>query len=109
MGRRKVCRSVIAPPPISPPSSPAVRPDLAAARLNRVTAPTLLIVGGQDTTVLQLNRAAALMLRCQHQVAVVPGATHLFEEPGTLQAAAERARDWFRLHMPIAQSSGHGQ
>jgi putative phosphoribosyl transferase len=75
------------------------RPDLAAARLSRVTAPTLLIVGGRDQDVLRLNRAAASMLRCEHRVAVVPGATHLFEEPGTLRAAAELARDWFTDHL----------
>jgi putative phosphoribosyl transferase len=75
------------------------RPDLAAARLSMVDAPTLLIVGGHDQDVLLLNRAAASRLRCEHQVAVVPGATHLFEEPGTLQTAAELARDWFSDHM----------
>jgi putative phosphoribosyl transferase len=64
-----------------------------------VDAPTLLIVGGHDQDVLLLNRAAASRLRCEHQVAVVPGATHLFEEPGTLQTAAELARDWFSDHM----------
>jgi putative phosphoribosyl transferase len=75
------------------------RPDLAAARLSRVDAPTLLIVGGNDEEVLRLNRAAASMMRCEHRVAVVPGATHLFEEPGTLGAAAELARDWFARHL----------
>jgi putative phosphoribosyl transferase len=82
------------------------RPDLAGDRLSRVRAPTLLIVGGLDTTVLQLNRAAAAMLRCQHQLAVVPGATHLFEAPGTLQAAAELARDWFELHLLADRTGG---
>jgi putative phosphoribosyl transferase len=71
------------------------RPDLAGQRLAAVTAPTLLIVGGLDTAVLDLNRRAAADLRCDHDLAIVPGATHLFEEPGTLDAAAELARDWF--------------
>jgi putative phosphoribosyl transferase len=74
------------------------RPDLAGARLASVRAPTLLIVGGNDEQVLVLNRAAARQLQCEHRVAVIPGATHLFEEPGTLEAAAELARDWFVSH-----------
>ncbi|WP_244871413.1 dienelactone hydrolase family protein [Catellatospora sp. IY07-71] len=76
------------------------RPDLAAPRLSLVQAPTLLVVGALDTAVRQLNQAAAAMLRCEHRLSVVPGATHLFEEPGTLQAAAELARDWFTSHLP---------
>jgi len=71
------------------------RPDLAEAFLGHVQAPTLLIVGGQDTTVLELNREAQAQMCCETRLAVVPGATHLFEEPGTLQAVAELARDWF--------------
>lgn len=74
------------------------RPDLAGERLGLVRAPTLLVVGGRDDVVLELNRRAAAQLRCEHRVIVVPGATHLFEEPGTLRAAAELARDWFALH-----------
>jgi putative phosphoribosyl transferase len=75
------------------------RPDLAGPRLAAVRAPTLLIVGSRDEHVLALNRRAAAQLRCEKRVAVVPGATHLFEEPGTLQAAAELARDWFTSHL----------
>jgi putative phosphoribosyl transferase len=75
------------------------RPDLAGARLGDVRAPTLLIVGGRDDAVLELNRRAADQLRCEHRLSVVPGATHLFEEPGTLRAAAELARDWFTGHL----------
>jgi putative phosphoribosyl transferase len=71
------------------------RPDLAGARLERVTAPTLLIVGGADPVVLQLNREARARLRCPNRLVVVEGATHLFEEPGTLDRAAALARDWF--------------
>lgn len=74
------------------------RPDLACPRLGAVTAPTLLIVGGLDTLVLDLNRAAQARLRCDNELAVVPGATHLFEEPGTLTAAAALAADWFVSH-----------
>jgi putative phosphoribosyl transferase len=75
------------------------RPDLARPRLAEVTAPTLLIVGGRDETVLDLNRRAQAELRCENRLAVVPGATHLFEEPGTLATAAELARDWFLRHL----------
>ena len=75
------------------------RPDLTGPQLAMVTAPTLLIVGADDTAVLELNRQAAMRLRCEHAVAVVPGATHLFEEPGTLDAAAALARDWFVRHL----------
>ena len=75
------------------------RPDLAHPRLAAVRAPTLLIVGGDDVTVLQLNRAAADVMRCPNEVRVVPGATHLFEEPGTLDIAAVHARDWFLRYM----------
>jgi putative phosphoribosyl transferase len=76
------------------------RPDLATPRLALVTAPTLLIVGGADDVVLDLNRQAQAQLqRCENHLTVVPGATHLFEEPGTLQTAAEAARDWFTRHM----------
>ena len=83
------------------------RPDLAGPRLAVVTAPTLLIVGGHDDVVLDLNRQAQAQLRCESHLAVVPGATHLFEEPGTLQTAAELARDWFTSHLAVApQPSG---
>ncbi len=74
------------------------RPDLARPRLAAVTAPTLLIVGGCDEVVLDLNRRAQAELRCENHLAVVPGAAHLFEEPGTLDAAARLARDWFLSH-----------
>ncbi len=78
------------------------RPDLAQARLGAVTAPTLLIVGSLDREVLDLNRAALGQLGGQAQLAVVPGATHLFEEPGALPAAADLARDWFLDHLTLA-------
>jgi putative phosphoribosyl transferase len=71
------------------------RPDLALPRLARVQAPTLLIVGGLDDMVLRMNREAQKYLQCENRLEVVPGATHLFEEPGTLAQAAGLARDWF--------------
>ncbi len=75
------------------------RPDLAGARLADVVAPTLLIVGGRDDLVLKLNTEAAARLWCPHRLSVVPGATHLFEEPGTLARVADLARDWFLDHL----------
>jgi putative phosphoribosyl transferase len=75
------------------------RPDLAGTHLGAVRAPTLLIVGGRDTAVLDLNQRALAELRCEKDLAVVPGATHLFEEPGTLDAAATLARDWFLRYL----------
>ncbi len=75
------------------------RPDLAGPRLSAVRAPTLLIVGSLDQEVLELNRKAKAMMRCPNQLAVVQGATHLFEEPGTLAAAAILARDWFKDYL----------
>ena len=75
------------------------RPDLAGPALGDVRAPTLLIVGGDDRTVLELNRRAGTQLTCPVELAVVPGATHLFEEPGTLAQAADLARDWFTRHL----------
>jgi putative phosphoribosyl transferase len=75
------------------------RPDLARPRLAAVTSPVLLIVGGDDQVVLDLNRRAQAELRCENDLAVVPGAGHLFEEPGSLDAAAALARDWFVSHL----------
>src|SRR5436190_11812195 len=72
------------------------RPDLAGEALPRVTAPTLLIVGGLDTQVIALNRQAYDRLRCEKQLRIVPGASHLFEEPGTLEEVARRAAVWFQ-------------
>ena len=75
------------------------RPDLAGALLGQVRAPTLLIVGGHDPEVLQLNRLAQRELSCQSTLTVVPGATHLFEEPGALDAVTTAAIDWFVEHL----------
>ena len=75
------------------------RPDLAAGYLREVAAPTLLIVGGQDDVVLQLNRQAAKQFDCHHQLVVIPGATHLFPEPGALDEVASLAARWFRRYL----------
>jgi putative phosphoribosyl transferase len=75
------------------------RPDLAIPVLEGVEAPTLLIVGSRDEVVLELNRRAQRYLRCESHLSVVPNATHLFEEPGTLAQAARLARDWFLAHL----------
>ena len=71
------------------------RPDLAGEDLSRVQAPTLLIVGGWDSQVITLNQMAARHLKCEHQIVIVPDATHLFEEPGKLEEVARLAADWF--------------
>lgn len=84
------------------------RPDLASPHLAAVHAPTLLIVGGHDTRVLDLNRQAARWMSCEHRIEIVPGATHLFEEPGTLEAAARLARDWFVNYLASARSAAGG-
>lgn len=74
------------------------RPDLAGEALPRVTAPTLLIVGGLDSPVIELNQQAFDELRCEKELRIVDGATHLFEEPGTLEQVARLAADWFDRH-----------
>lgn len=76
------------------------RPDLAGPALSRVTAPTLLIVGGNDPIVIQLNQEAKAQMRGEVQLAIVPGASHLFEERGTLEEVARLARDWFLRYLP---------
>jgi putative phosphoribosyl transferase len=77
------------------------RPDLAEPYLYRVTAPTLLIVGGWDKQVIEMNQAAYELLTCEKKLIIVPGATHLFEEPGTLEQVAEQAGKWFRHHLHL--------
>ena len=67
--------------------------------LELVTAPTLLIVGGNDDIVVELNEKAYRMLRCEKRMVLIPGATHLFEEPGALEAVAELAKEWFLNHL----------
>jgi putative phosphoribosyl transferase len=75
------------------------RPDLAKPYLSRVTAPTLLIVGGHDFPVIEMNRAAYELLTCEKKLVIIPGATHLFAEPGTLEQVAEQAGNWFLRHL----------
>jgi putative phosphoribosyl transferase len=75
------------------------RPDLAGASLPHVQAPTLLIVGSRDTPVIQMNQDAYDLMTCERRLEIVPGATHLFEEPGTLEIAARLARDWFTRYL----------
>jgi dienelactone hydrolase len=80
------------------------RPDLAGAALMQVKAPTLLLVGEYDGQVIELNRQALAQMRCEKQLVIVPGATHLFEEPGALDVVAQLARDWFQRHLVQAAS-----
>ncbi len=84
------------------------RPDLAGAALRDVRAPTLLIVGGHDVEVIELNRIALQELRCEKQLVIVPGATHLFEEPGALDEVAGVARAWFERHLTSARWDATG-
>jgi putative phosphoribosyl transferase len=74
------------------------RPDLAGPELGRVQAPTLLVVGGRDEVVIELNREALARLQCEKELRIVPGATHLFEEPGALEEVARLAADWLCRH-----------
>ena len=77
---------------------------LAGAALAHVLAPTLLIVGGHDDAVIHLNEAAYAQLQCEKALQIVPGATHLFEEPGALEAVAQRATAWFQQHLQLEES-----
>lgn len=89
--------------PVAAVVSRGGRPDLAGKFLPAVTAPTLLIVGGRDEAVLELNRKAQGALQCQNELVVVPGATHLFEESGAIETVAGLARDWFLSRLPESQ------
>jgi putative phosphoribosyl transferase len=82
------------------------RPDLAGEALPYVRAPTLLIVGGYDEPVIEMNRAAYAQLRCPKELRIVPGATHLFEEPGTLEEVARLATEWFRRYLQDSPDRG---
>ena len=84
------------------------RPDLAEPYIPSVTAPTLLIVGGDDEPVIEMNRAAYRLLSCPKRLVIVPGASHLFEEPGTLEEVAEHALTWFQQHLHPAQHGDTG-
>src|SRR4051812_48210094 len=91
------------PAPIAAVVSRGGRPDLAGDALDAVRAPTLLIVGGNDQVVLELNTRAAARLRCPHELVVVPGATHLFEEAGALEEVARLPGEWFATHLVPAE------
>jgi putative phosphoribosyl transferase len=84
------------------------RPDLAGPALERVRAPTLLIVGENDAQVIELNREALDRLRCDKGLVIVPGATHLFEEPGALDEVTRLARGWFERHLTAAETRASG-
>jgi len=80
------------------------RPDLAGDALSAVECPTLLIVGGNDQPVIRMNQDALSQLQCEKKLVIVPGATHLFEEPGTLEEVARLASDWFSAHLTAGVS-----
>jgi putative phosphoribosyl transferase len=81
------------------------RPDLAGDALPHVTAPTLLIVGERDVPVIEMNEEALAKLNCDKELKIIPGATHLFEEPGALEEVARLATDWFQQHLVAAPES----
>jgi putative phosphoribosyl transferase len=83
------------------------RPDLAGTALPNVQSPTLLVVGGEDTTVIELNDKALQQLQCEKRLEIVPGATHLFEEPGTLEQAATLASNWFENYLSRQSYAAH--
>jgi putative phosphoribosyl transferase len=85
------------------------RPDLAGDSLRRVVAPTLLIVGGDDEPVIRLNEQALRLLSCPKQLVIIPGATHLFPEPGALEEVARLAKDWFGRYLPVERGSSRGR
>jgi putative phosphoribosyl transferase len=85
------------------------RPDLAGEALPSVRAPTLLIVGGYDEPVIEMNRAAYAQLHCPKELRIVPGATHLFEEPGTLEEVARLAQEWFQRYLQSPPSRDHAE
>ena len=80
------------------------RPDLAGEFLSRVRAPTLLLVGGNDVPIIGMNQQAMRAMRTEIRLTIIPGASHLFEEPGTIQQVATHARDWFERFLPRAES-----
>ena len=82
------------------------RPDLAGAALQKVKAPTLLIVGGDDHAVIELNKTALQALQCEKKLEIIPGATHLFEEPGALERVARLAGEWFQNHLSTPSQTG---
>ena len=98
-GAAALMAAVDAPQNIDAVVSRGGRPDLAVEVLPKVKAPTLLIVGGNDDIVIELNEQARNKMRCEAKLEIIPGATHLFEEPGALEKVAQLASDWFSLHL----------
>jgi putative phosphoribosyl transferase len=98
-GAAAALKAAAAIPSIGAVVSRGGRPDMAGSALARVQAPTLLIVGGDDDVVIELNQKAYQQLRCERRLAIVPGATHLFEEPGTLEEVARLASEWFSRYL----------
>jgi putative phosphoribosyl transferase len=98
--------AAVRPDPVGAVVSRGGRPDLAGDALPLVRAPTLLIVGGRDEQVLELNRQAMARMRAPAKLEIIPGATHLFEEPGALEQAARLARDWFVHYLAPARAGG---
>ena len=97
-----------APEDVSAVVSRGGRPDLAGEALPRVQAPTLLIVGGRDAPVITMNREALAQLRCEKRMEIIPGATHLFEERGTLEEVARLAIAWFERHLACGTIDSDG-
>jgi putative phosphoribosyl transferase len=91
--------------PVAAVVSRGGRPDLAGDALERVSAPTLLIVGSLDAPVIDMNKEALVRLSCEKQMRIVEGATHLFEEPGALEEVAALAREWFRSHVSVEREA----
>jgi len=98
-GGASLMASVARPERVRAVVSRGGRPDLADMTLPEVVAPTLLVVGGLDDVVIALNQVAKEQMRAETELRIVPGATHLFEEPGTLEQVAVLARDWFTKHL----------
>ena len=98
-GAAALVAAVDAPQDVGAVVSRGGRPDLAGEALPKVQAPTLLIVGGNDDIVIELNEQARDRMRCEAKLEIIPGATHLFEEPGALEKVAQLASDWFSLHL----------
>jgi putative phosphoribosyl transferase len=104
-GAAAALKAAVDNPSVSAVVSRGGRPDLAEAALSRVRAPTLLIVGGDDNGVIELNRRAYAQLRCEKDLIIVPGATHLFEEPGALEEVARLASEWFSRYLPVRRAA----
>jgi putative phosphoribosyl transferase len=104
-GAAAALKAAAAIPSIGAIVSRGGRPDMAGSSLSRVQAPTLLIVGGNDEVVIELNQQAYKQLRCEKRLAIVPGATHLFEESGALEEAARLASEWFQRHLGAKPSA----